>query len=58
MKTKAREYLAKAKQCEERAGKVRDVDRREWRMTLARTYRMLAEAEGEATARRLAAAVA
>jgi hypothetical protein len=56
MKTKAREYLAKATQCEECARKVRDVDGREWRMTLARTYRILAEAEGEATARRLSAA--
>jgi hypothetical protein len=56
MKTKAREYLAKAKQCEERARKVRDVDRREWQMTLARTYRMLAEAERETTTRRLSAA--
>jgi hypothetical protein len=56
MKTKAREYLAKAKQCEERAGKVRDVERRKWQMTLARTYRMLAEAESEVSARRLSAA--
>ena len=51
MKTKA-EYLAKAKRCEERAGKERDVEQREWQVTLARTYRMLAEAEREATARR------
>jgi len=56
MKTKAREYLAKAKQCEERAGKVRDVERGEWRMVLARTYRMLAEAESEVAARRLSGA--
>jgi hypothetical protein len=51
MKTKA-EYLAKAKRCEERARKERDVEQREWQMTLARTYRMLAEAEREATVRR------
>jgi hypothetical protein len=51
MATKAREFLAKAKQCEARATKVRDVERREWQMTLARTYRMLAEAEGQSTAR-------
>ena len=47
MKTKRREYLAKAKQCEERARKVRDAESREWQMTLARAYRMLAEPEGE-----------
>jgi len=45
MKTKAREYLAKAKQREERARKVRDPENRNWQLTLARTYRMLAEAE-------------
>ena len=50
MKTKKREYLAKAKQCEERARKIRDLDRREWQLTLACTYRMLAEAESDATA--------
>jgi hypothetical protein len=48
--------LARAKQCEARATKVRDVERREWQMTLARTFRMLAEAESEAAARRLSAA--
>jgi hypothetical protein len=53
MKTKAREYLAKAKQCEERVRKIRDLDRREWQVTIARVYRMLAEAEREVTARRL-----
>jgi hypothetical protein len=53
MATKAREFLTRAKQCEKRATKVRDVERREWQMTLARTYRMLAEAEGESAARRL-----
>jgi len=48
MKTKAREYLAKAKQREERARKVRDPENRNWQLTLARPYRMLAEAESEA----------
>ena len=47
MKTKGRVYLAKAKQCEERARKVRDAESREWQMILARAYRMLAEAESE-----------
>ena len=47
MKTK-REYLAKAKQCETRAKKVRNLESREWQTTLARAYRMLAEAESEA----------
>jgi hypothetical protein len=56
MATKAREFLARAKRCEARATKVRDVERREWQMTLARTFRMLAEAESEAAARRLSAA--
>jgi hypothetical protein len=56
MKTKERAYLARAKRCDERARKVRDVERREWQMTLARAYRMLAEAESEAAARRLSVA--
>ncbi len=56
MKTKAREYLAIAKRCDQRATKVRDAERREWQMILARAYRMLAEAESEATAKRLSAA--
>ena len=56
MKTKAREYLAKAKQREERARKVRDPENRNWQLTLARTYRMLAEAESEVAARRLSVA--
>jgi hypothetical protein len=51
MKTRGREYLAKAKQYEERAKKVRCPDR-EWHLTLARAYRMLAEAESEAQTRR------
>jgi hypothetical protein len=51
--SKAREYQAKAKQCDERAKKTRNPENREWRMTLARVYRMLAEAEGEVATRRL-----
>jgi hypothetical protein len=48
MKTKKREYLARAKQCEERAKKVRDPEGREWQTTLARAYKMLAEATRDA----------
>jgi hypothetical protein len=40
-KTRAREYLAKAKQYEQRAKKVRDLKDREWHLTLARAYRVL-----------------
>ena len=50
--SKARGYLAKAKQIEARAKKVRDLESREWNTTLARAYRMLVEAENEAAARR------
>jgi acetolactate synthase I/II/III large subunit len=50
--SKARGYLTKAKQCEERAKKARDVGNREWQMTLARAYRMLAEAESEVAKQR------
>ena len=52
-KKTAREYLAKAKQYEQRAKKVRDLKDREWHLTLARAYRVLAEAEKEAAARHL-----
>ncbi len=45
--SKARTYLAKAKRCERRARKARCPDSREWALTLARAYRMLAEAEVE-----------
>jgi hypothetical protein len=45
--SKARGFLAKAKQCEERANKVREPQEREWQIILARAYRMLAEAESE-----------
>ena len=44
-KKTAREYLAKAKQYEQRAKKARDLNDSEWHLTLARAYRMLAEAE-------------
>ena len=56
MSLKERGYLAKAKQCEARAKKVRDLESREWHTTLARAYRMLAEAESEAATRRLSVA--
>jgi len=51
MKTKGREYLAKAKRCEERARTTRGAENREWQMILARTYRMLAQAASEDLAR-------
>jgi hypothetical protein len=47
MKTKKPEYLAKAKQCEDRARTARDPDNRDWQMVLARAYRMLAQAASE-----------
>jgi hypothetical protein len=50
--SKVRGYLARATQCEARANKTRDPESREWNITLARAYRMLAEAESEATALR------
>ena len=50
--SKARGYLAKAKQCDESARKARDLEIREWQMTLARAYRMLAEAESEVAKQR------
>jgi hypothetical protein len=55
--TKARGYLTKAKQREQQAKKTRDPEQRDWQLTLARAYRMLAEAENEASVvRRLPAA--
>jgi hypothetical protein len=56
MKAKVREYQAGAKRCEERARKVRDPRTREWQMILARSYRMLAEAEIEVASRPRSAA--
>jgi hypothetical protein len=52
MIAKVRKYLAKAAQCEERARKTHSPKDREWQMVLAHAYRMLAEMEGEAAARR------
>jgi hypothetical protein len=52
MKTKA-EYLAKAKRCEERARKIRNLENRDWQLTLSQVYRNLAKAESEASPRRL-----
>jgi hypothetical protein len=54
--SKARTYLAKAKQCEQRARKARCPNSREWQLILARAYQMLAEAEGELASRRLSVA--
>ena len=51
--SKAREYLAKAKQHEKRAKQVRDAENREWHSGLARIYRMLAETESEFITQRL-----
>ena len=53
MTTKARDYQAKAKRCENRARATRDPENREWQTILARAYRMLAEAESEKTKRPL-----
>jgi hypothetical protein len=51
--SKARGYLAKAKQCEKRAREVRFPENREWQLTLARAYRMLAKPESELGTRRV-----
>ena len=47
MKTKGREYLARAKRCEDRAKKLRDPRDREWQVVLARAYRIVAEAHSD-----------
>jgi hypothetical protein len=47
MTPKARAYLAKAQQYEQRAKKIRNQEDREWHLCLARAYRMLAETEVE-----------
>jgi hypothetical protein len=47
MTPKAREYLAKAQQYEQRTKKIRNQEDREWHLCLARAYRILAEAEVE-----------
>jgi hypothetical protein len=56
MKIKAREYQAKAAQCEQRARKTRNPPDREWQMILANAYRALAEMESEAAEQRRAVA--
>jgi predicted anti-sigma-YlaC factor YlaD len=45
MTPKAREYLVRAEQYEQRAKAIRNHEDREWQLCLARAYRMLAEAE-------------
>lgn len=47
MTPKAREYQAKAQQCEQRSKKMRNQGDREWQLCLARAYRLLADAEVE-----------
>jgi hypothetical protein len=47
MASRIDKYRAGAVRCEERAKKTRNREDREWQMTLARAYRMLAEAEAE-----------
>jgi hypothetical protein len=56
MRSKAREYQAKAAQYEERARKMRSPKDREWHMICARAYRVLAEMESEVAAQRNVAA--
>ena len=55
--SKAREYVAKAKQYEERATKMRRPENREWQLIRARVYRMLAEAEIDLATQRISVAV-
>jgi len=55
MTIKAREYRTRADQYDRQARKTRDSENRKWQMLLARVYRALALAEGDAAARRLAA---
>jgi hypothetical protein len=45
MTSKAREYMAKAEQYEQRAKEIRNQEDSGWQLCLARAYRMLAEAE-------------
>jgi hypothetical protein len=52
MTPKAREYQAKAEQCEQRAKTTRNQEDREWQLCLARAYRMLAKAEATRSMRR------
>jgi hypothetical protein len=48
--SKINEYRAGAVRCERRAKKTRNQTDREWLLTVARAYRMLAEAEAERSA--------
>ena len=48
--SKINDYRAGAVRCEQRAKKIRNQADREWQMTLACAYRMLAEAEAERSA--------
>jgi hypothetical protein len=50
MASKIDDYRAGAVRCELRAKKMRNQDDREWQMSLARAYRILAEAEAERSA--------
>jgi hypothetical protein len=52
MRSKAREYQAKAAQYEERARKKRSPKDQEWHMICARAYRVLAEMETKVAAQR------
>jgi hypothetical protein len=47
MASKIDEYRARAVSCEQRAKETRNQADREWQMTLARAFLMLAEAEAE-----------
>jgi hypothetical protein len=51
MRSKAREYQAKAARYEERARKMRSPKDQEWHMICARAYRVLAEMDSEVAAR-------
>ena len=50
MASKIDQYRAGAVRCEQRAKKTRNDAHREWQTTLARAYRILAEAEVERSA--------
>ena len=50
MTSRLDQYRAGAVRCERQANKARDPAEREWKLCLARAYRMLAEVEAERTA--------
>jgi hypothetical protein len=50
MASKINEYRASAVRCEQRAKKTRNQADRDWYMTLARAFLVLAEAEAERSA--------